>query len=138
MNIVEHVSWQYVRASFRYMSRSGIAGSSVSTMSNFLMSLNRRMGMKNVVMEWYSSIKKKKTKDFMKYSGQWMQLEYTILSEVTQSQRHTHGMQSLVSRYQKKSHDTTYRPQVSGQEKGRPECGFLSLLGGEEKIIMGG
>jgi hypothetical protein len=36
MNIVEHVSLLHVRASFGYMLRSGIAGSSGSTMSNFL------------------------------------------------------------------------------------------------------
>jgi hypothetical protein len=36
MNIVEHVSLLYVEASFGYMPRSGIAGSSGSTMSNFL------------------------------------------------------------------------------------------------------
>jgi hypothetical protein len=36
MNIVEHVSLLYVGASFGYMPRSGIAGSSGSTMSNFL------------------------------------------------------------------------------------------------------
>jgi len=36
MNIVEHVSLLYVGASFGYMPRSGIAGSSGSAMSNFL------------------------------------------------------------------------------------------------------
>jgi hypothetical protein len=34
MNIVEHVSLLHVGASFGYMPRSGIAGSSVSTMPN--------------------------------------------------------------------------------------------------------
>jgi len=36
MNIVEHVSLLYVGASFGYMPKSGIAGSSGSAMSNFL------------------------------------------------------------------------------------------------------
>jgi len=36
MNIVEHVSLLYVGASFGYMPKRGIAGSSGSTMSNFL------------------------------------------------------------------------------------------------------
>ena len=36
MNIVEHVSLLYVGASFGYISRSGIAGSSGNTMSSFL------------------------------------------------------------------------------------------------------
>jgi len=39
MNIVEHVSLLYVGASFGYMPRSGIGGSSGSTMSNFLRNL---------------------------------------------------------------------------------------------------
>jgi hypothetical protein len=33
-------------------------------------------------MEYYSAIK---NKDFMKFLGKWMDLEYIILSEVTQS-----------------------------------------------------
>ena len=36
INIVKHVSLLYVGASFGYMSRSGIAGSSGRTISNFL------------------------------------------------------------------------------------------------------
>jgi hypothetical protein len=39
MNIVEHVSLLYVGASFGYMPRSGIVGSSDSTMSSFLRNL---------------------------------------------------------------------------------------------------
>jgi hypothetical protein len=39
MNIVGHTSLLYVEASFGYMPRSGIAGSSGSTMSNFLRKL---------------------------------------------------------------------------------------------------
>ena len=41
VNIVEHVSLLHVGASSGYMPRSGIAGSSGSTMSNFLR--NRRI-----------------------------------------------------------------------------------------------
>jgi hypothetical protein len=33
----------------------------------------------------------------MKFLGQWMDLENIILSEVTQSQKNTHGMYSLIS-----------------------------------------
>jgi hypothetical protein len=36
MNIVEHVSLLFVGESFRYMPRSGIAGSSGNTMFNYL------------------------------------------------------------------------------------------------------
>jgi hypothetical protein len=40
-------------------------------------------------MEYYSSIKNNKV---VKFKGKWMELENTILSEVTQSQKNTHGM----------------------------------------------
>ena len=33
----------------------------------------------------------------MKVAGKWMELETTILSEVTQSQKDTHGMYSRVN-----------------------------------------
>jgi hypothetical protein len=39
MNIVEHVSLLHVGASFGYILKSGIAGSSGSTLSNFLKNL---------------------------------------------------------------------------------------------------
>ena len=47
-------------------------------------------------MEYYSAIKNNK---FMKFLDKWVELESIILSEVTQSQKNTHGMQSLISRY---------------------------------------
>ena len=45
-------------------------------------------------MEYYSPIKNHK---FMKFLDKWMELENTILSEVTQSRKNTHGMHSLRS-----------------------------------------
>jgi hypothetical protein len=63
------------------------------------MSLNREMDTENVVhlhKEYYSAIK---NNDFMKFLGKWMELENIILSEVTQSQKNTHGMHSLISGY---------------------------------------
>jgi len=48
-------------------------------------------------MEYYSVIKN--NNDFMKFIGKWTELENTILSEVTQSQKTTHGMHSLISGY---------------------------------------
>jgi hypothetical protein len=48
------------------------------------------------IMEYYSDIK---NNDFMKFLGKWMELENIILSEVTQSQKNTHGMHSLISGY---------------------------------------
>jgi hypothetical protein len=46
-------------------------------------------------MEYYSAIE---SNDFMKLTGKWMELENIILSEVTQSQKNTHGIHSLISR----------------------------------------
>jgi len=66
------------------------------------MSLNRGMDSKNVVYTFtrYSAIK---NNEFMKFTGKWMDLENIILSEVTQSQKNTHGVHSLISRCQPKS-----------------------------------
>ena len=47
-------------------------------------------------IEFYSDIN---TYEFMKFLGKWMDLEGIILSEVTQSQKYTHGRQSLISGY---------------------------------------
>ena len=47
-------------------------------------------------MEHYSAIKKN---ELMKFLGKWMDLEGIILSEVTQSQRNSHNMYSLISGY---------------------------------------
>jgi hypothetical protein len=40
-----------------------------------------------------------KKNEFMKFLGKWMDLEGIILSEVTQSQRNSHNMHSLISGY---------------------------------------
>jgi hypothetical protein len=47
-------------------------------------------------MEYYSAMK---NNEFMNLFGKWMDLEDIILSEVTQSKKNTHGMQSLISGY---------------------------------------
>ena len=47
-------------------------------------------------MEYYSAIK---NDEFMKFLGKWIELENIILSEVTQSQKNTHDMHSLISGY---------------------------------------
>jgi hypothetical protein len=47
-------------------------------------------------MECYSDIKKN---EFMKFLDKWMDLEGIILSEVTQSQKNSHDMYSLISAY---------------------------------------
>jgi hypothetical protein len=48
------------------------------------------------IMEYYSVIK---NNEFVKFLGKWMDLEDIILSQVTQSQKNTHDMYSLISRY---------------------------------------
>ena len=47
-------------------------------------------------MEYYSALK---NNEFMKFLGKWIELENIILSEVTQSQKNTPGMHSLISGY---------------------------------------
>jgi hypothetical protein len=47
-------------------------------------------------MEYYSAIKKN---EFMKFLGKWMDLEDIILSKLTQSQKNSHDMYSLISGY---------------------------------------
>jgi hypothetical protein len=45
-------------------------------------------------IEYYSAIKN----NFMKFLGKWMELE-NILSELTQSQKNTHDMNSPINGY---------------------------------------
>jgi hypothetical protein len=47
-------------------------------------------------MEYYSAIKKN---EFMKFLAKWMDLEGIILSEISQSQKNSHDMHSLISEY---------------------------------------
>jgi hypothetical protein len=47
-------------------------------------------------MEYFTAIK---NNEFMKFLDKWMDLEDIIQSEVTQSQKNTHGIHSLISRY---------------------------------------
>ena len=47
-------------------------------------------------MEYFSAIR---NNEFTKFLVKWFDLENIILSEVTQSQKNTHGMQSLISGY---------------------------------------
>jgi hypothetical protein len=47
-------------------------------------------------MEYYAAIE---NNEFMKFLGKWMALEDIILTEVTQSQKNTHHMHSLINGY---------------------------------------
>jgi hypothetical protein len=62
------------------------------------MPLNRGMDTKLYIytMEYYSAIKKN---EFVKFLGKWWDLEGIILSEVTQSQKNSNDMYSLISGY---------------------------------------
>jgi hypothetical protein len=59
------------------------------------MSLNRGMDIENVV-HLHNGIK---NNEFMKFIGKWMDLEDIILSEVTQSQKNSHDMNTMISGY---------------------------------------
>ena len=47
-------------------------------------------------MEYYSAIK---NNEFMKFLGDWVDLEGIILGEVTQLQKNSHDIYSLISGY---------------------------------------
>ena len=47
-------------------------------------------------VKYYSAIK---NNEFMKFLGKWIELENIILSEVTQSEKNTQGMHSLIGGY---------------------------------------
>ena len=57
---------------------------------------NVRFCLKKKEKVYYSAIKKN---GFMKFLAKWMDLEGIILSEVTQSQKNSHHMHSLLSGY---------------------------------------
>jgi hypothetical protein len=82
--------FQYVHTSLIYNSQM---------LERTQMSLNRGMDTENVyiyTMEYYSAVK---NNELMKFLGKWMGLENIILHEVTQSQKNTHGIHSLISGY---------------------------------------
>ena len=47
-------------------------------------------------MEYYTAVK---NNEFITFLGKWMEVENVILSEVTQSQKNTHGTHSLIRGY---------------------------------------
>jgi hypothetical protein len=47
-------------------------------------------------MEYKSAIK---NKEILSFAGKWMELENTMLSDVSQTQKNMHGMYSLISEY---------------------------------------
>ena len=76
-------------------------------------------------MEFYSAIK---NDQLVKFSGKWMELENTILSEVTQSQKNTNSVYLLIngiSPEAQNTQDTIQRPHEAQEEK-RPKSGCFS------------
>jgi hypothetical protein len=63
------------------------------------MSLNSGMDTENVVHLHNGVLFSFKNNEFMKFLGKWMDPEDIILSEVTQSQKNTHDMHSLIRGY---------------------------------------
>jgi hypothetical protein len=82
-------------------------------------------------MEYYSAIK---NNEFMKFLGKWMHLETNILSEVTQSQKNTHDMHSLISWYWPKPQKTQYDMKLK-KNKDQSVSTFLVLFRRETKIL---
>jgi hypothetical protein len=96
------------------------------------MSINIRMDTENVVHIHNRVIK---IYDFMKFTGKWMELENTILSEETQMEKNTYGIYSLINGYLPKSSQCLqYNLQTIWSVEGRKtrggEC-FISALRGE-------
>ena len=56
------------------------------------------MDIENVV-HLHNGVPAIKINEIIKFLGKWMELENSIFSEVTQSQKNTHGMHSLISVY---------------------------------------
>jgi hypothetical protein len=76
-------------------------------------------------VEYYSAIK---NNEFMKFLDKWMYMEDIILSEVTQSQKNTHDMHSLISvdisPESQNTQDTICKTHET-QEEGRTKCGYF-------------
>ena len=60
------------------------------------MSLDRRMDTKNVVHLHNGVLHGRKNNNILNFTEKWMELENTILSEVTQTQKDNNHMYSLV------------------------------------------
>jgi hypothetical protein len=82
---------QYVNSSLIYNSQK---------LERTQMFFNRGMDTKKcVTFTQWSTTQLLKTTTSQKFLGKWMELENIILSAVTQSQKNTHGMHSLISGY---------------------------------------
>ena len=88
-------------------------------------------------MDCYSAIK---NEDILTFADKWMELENTILSEVTQTQKDMHSMYSLISGYKskkiffQKTQDTVHRTHKVNKLK-CPSKDTSVPLGREKKAI---
>jgi hypothetical protein len=73
-------------------------------------------------MDYYSAIK---NNEFMKFLDSLMYLEDIILSEVTQSQKNSHDMHSLISGYKPRNIEHPRYKTQENQEEGRPMDGYF-------------
>jgi hypothetical protein len=87
-------------------------------------------------MEYCSAIK---NNGFMKFLDKLMDLEDIILSEVTQSQKNTHGMHSLILDISPEAQNTqdTIQKAHETQEEGRPKYGYFDPSQKGEQISHG-
>jgi hypothetical protein len=76
-------------------------------------------------MEYYSAIKKN---ECMKFLGKWMDLEGIILSEVTQSQKNSSDMYSLISGYQHTLSIFAANPHLKGRISPGSVSAFLHCV----------
>ena len=77
-----------------------------------------------------------KNEDIMSFAGKWMELENTILSEVTQTQNDMQGMYSLISGYRIPKIQSI-ELKIINKLKG-PREDALVLLGREKKANKSG
>jgi hypothetical protein len=71
---------------------------------------------------------RKKTNEFMKFLCKWMYLEDIILSEATQSQKNSHDMHSLISRYWPRIPKTQFA-KLKKKEDQSVDTSFLLRMG---------
>ena len=65
------------------------------------MHLYQRMDKENMAQftMQYCTIQRLKKNDILKFACKWMEVENTILSDVTQTQKDEHGIYSLLNEY---------------------------------------
>ena len=107
--IQQYHSWAYTQKVFQLVIRTMLhyVPSSLIHNSQKLertqMSFKRGMGTENVIHLHNVLLLSYSKHDFMKFLGKWMNLEIIILREISQPQKNTHSIHSLLSGYQTKS-----------------------------------